>query len=183
VGKTDGTSLRSVWSLKEGANLAWFPDNRHLLLTARDAANQRFGLWVVDTSGQGAASLIVESKGLTVASFSAEGARVAYAVSGQGEANSGIWSALADGSNREKLSWLGSWRWSWLEPERLYYLPVGENALWSYDFTNGKATRMTDPATMPLKVAGNEWVLLPADKGLVYRNASDNSLWWLQLNR
>lgn len=187
TGNSDGSKLKVVWNLREGANLAWFPDNRHLLLTARDAANKRFGLWVVDTEaapGQ-AATLIVESKGLIAATLSSDGSKIVYALTLQGETNSGIWTANADGSNRHKFDWIGGWRWSPTNPDELFYIPArvaiekGHN-LWSYDAATGKATNLVNPATLSFQIALDEWEVAPDGKSVAYRNAADNAVWLLR---
>lgn len=187
IGNSDGSNLRVVWNLTEGANLAWFPDNRRLLLTARDAANQRFGLWVVDSTGPAsqAATLIVESKGLIAASLSSDGARVVYAVTLQGENNSGIWLANADGSQRHKFDWQGGWRWSPTDPNELFYIPTRNptdqgNSLWVYAAGSGKATNLVSSTALPFRIALDEWEVDPDNKNLVYRNATDNALWLLR---
>jgi len=180
--KIDGTELRTVSRLREGANLAWFPDNRRLLLTARDEANQRFGLWVIDLES-GKATLVVESKGLIAASLSSDGEYLAYAVTLQSKSE--IWLAKSDGTQAVKMGWVGGWRWSSSSKNELYYIPArssGEtaNALWVYNLTTEKANRLTDPAILPLKIALDEWQMSPDNKTLVYRNAVDNALWLLR---
>jgi Tol biopolymer transport system component len=186
TGNLDGSNLRVVWNLTEGDNLAWFPDNRRLLLTARDSADQRFGLWVVDTQAapNQEATLIVESKGLIAATLSSDGAKVVYALTLQG-ANSGIWLANSDGSQRRKFDWVGGWRWSPANASELFYIPArasGEtsSALWSYDTSTAKATRLTDPAALPFQFNLDEWQISPDNKALAYRHAADNALWLLR---
>jgi hypothetical protein len=184
VGKVDGTGLHSVWSLREGANLAWFPHSSNLLLTARDASNQRFGLWVINTTapvGQNA-KLIVESKGLIAASLSSDGNYMAYAIAFEGAANSGVWVANADGTNSKKLDWIGGWRWSLLQPQELFYIPAvvadsNEAGLWAYDFQSGQSQHLV---STPLAIISDQWQVSPADNSLVYRNSKDNSLWFLR---
>ncbi|MEI6043909.1 MAG: hypothetical protein WCS37_05910 [Chloroflexota bacterium] len=184
TGHLDGSNLRATWTLREGANLAWFPDSRHLLLTARNVANNRFGLWVVDsqaTTGQ-SATLIVESKGLLAATLSSDGERVVYAITLQGEVNSGVWLANADGSNRRKFDWVGGWHWSPVNGTELFYSPIraaGEtaSALWSYDVAHQQATRLTDPVTLPLRLSFDQWQIAPDNKNMVYRSTTDNALW------
>ena len=182
TGQLDGSGLRSIWDLREGDNLAWFGDSRHLLLTARNAANTSFGLWVIDTQaapGQNA-NLIVESKGLIAASVSADGAYVVYAITLQGEANSGVWLARTNGGDRHKFDWQGGWRWVGQE---LFFIPnrvPGETAssLSVYDPATHQATRLTDPTILPLQITGDQWEIAPDSKNLVYRG-TDNALWLL----
>lgn len=187
TGNIDGSSLKSIWSLREGKDLQWFPDSRHLLLAARDESNQRFGLWVIDTQGQTNqnATLIVQSKGLWQCTLSADGKRVIYAVVFQGDSSSGVWSANADGSNRQKFNWQGDWRWSRANPNELFYFPVktsgsriSADTLWSHDFASGKAQALTTPATLPLHIMNKQWQATPDGKSLAYRNATDNAVWY-----
>jgi Tol biopolymer transport system component len=141
---------------------------------------------VVDTQaapGQGA-TLIVESKGLIAATLSSDGERVVYAVTLQGEANSGVWLANVDGSNRHKFDWTGGWRWSPVKGNELFYIPIrasGETSstLWSYDTTSQQASQLTDSAKLPFRFTLDEWQIAPDNKNMVYRSATDNALWLL----
>ena len=179
IANADGSGARAVWNGREAANLAWLPDNRRLMLTGRDAANQKFGLWVIGTDGT--ATLIVESKGLTVAAPSGDGQWVAYWVTLQGAEYSGVWLAHADGSQAHKLAWQGGFRWD--ATNRLFYLPtrtegqITTSQVYRYDPTTDQTTRMTDPAKLPLQVALDQWQIAPNGLSLVFRNAADNALW------
>lgn len=180
VAGVDGSQARAVWNGREMANLAWFGDSRRLLVTARDEANRRFGLWVIDTGGS--ASLIFESKGVTSAALSGDGEWVAWTVTLQGPERSGVWLARSDGRQAHKLGWVGSFRWT--SGNQLYYLPLRQpadaaSALWQYDPTPDKPLRLTDPARVPLRVALDQWQLTPDYKGIIFRNESDNALWLL----
>ncbi len=177
TGNLDGSNLKVSWTLREGDNLSWFPDSRHLLLTARDAANQRFGLWVVDLQTQNA-TLIIESKGLTAANSAVDGLKIVYAVTLQNE--SGIWLANGDGSNRHKFDWVGGWRWSVTEPDELFYIPIrtpGEtsSSLWVYKVSTGQNFPLTDPAQTRLQILGDQWQISPDNKTMAY-HGPDNSL-------
>ncbi len=187
VGNIDGTGLKKIWNLREGANLSWFPNSHSLLLTARDAVNQRFGLWKVDVDAplDQNAKLVVESKGLIQARPCSDGSRVGYVIALQSATSSGVWAANIDGSQQRKFDWTGGWRWSPNNPNELLYISVRasnetSNALWSYDFENGQAQRLTNPATTSLSVISDEWQLAPDGKSLAYRNAKDNGLWFLR---
>ncbi len=180
VSTLDGRAPRSVWTGRETANLSWLADSQHLLLTGRDAANSRFGLWVIGLDGS--ANLIVESKGLTVATLSGDGQWVAYIITLQGAERSGVWLAHIDGSAALKQSWLGGFRWD--SGHNLYYLPVrqpGETAssLWKLDPVSGKAVRLTDPARFPLQIALDQWEFSPGGTAMAFRNGVDNALWLL----
>lgn len=177
VGEVSGANLRPVWKGREGDNLTWFPDNRRILLTARDAANRLFGLWVVDTITL-TANLIIESKGLISAGLSADGKQIVYGVIFQGDNESGVWRANADGTRRTKFSWQGGWAWSFTNPAELFYLPLGAEgeSLWSFNPATGQATRLTDPNSLKLRVAENQWKISPDGKSLVYRKADDYSV-------
>jgi hypothetical protein len=185
VANLDGSQAHAVWTGLEAANLAWFPQGRKLLWTGRDAANQKFGLWAQDIAQttQSAATpayTIIASKGVSVASLSPDGQWVAYWVTLQGDKFSGVWLARSDGSQAQKLDWLGGFRWA--APGELLYIPVRRNnetagALWSFSPTSGKSTRLTDPAQTPLKVALDQWQVAPGAKSIVFRNAADNALW------
>jgi Tol biopolymer transport system component len=187
VGEVNGTNLRAVWTLREGDNLAWFPDNRRLLLTARDPPNQRFGLWVIDTQAPPAqaANLIVESKGLILARLSANAKNIAYGIALQGDVKSGLWLIDENGTNPTKLSWQGSWEWSRAKADELFYVPVrstGEtsSSLWSYNVSTNQSTRLIDPNLLPLQIAENQMRISPDGKSLIYRKTGDYSLWRLR---
>lgn len=187
VGNIDGTGLKKIWDLREGANLTWSPNSHSLLLTARDSSNQRFGLWQVgvDAPLNQNAKLIVESKGLIQARLNSDGSRVAFVIALQGAANSGVGAANIDGSQPRRFDWTGGWRWSPLNPKELLYIPVRAsneptNALWSYDLQSGQSQRLTNPTTTSLSVTGDEWQVAPDSKSLTYRNAKDNALWYLR---
>jgi len=185
VANLDGSQARAVWTGLEAANLAWFPAGRKLMWTGRDSTNQKFGLWVQDIakttqSATAPAYTIIASKGVSVASLSPDGQWVAYWVTLQGDKFSGVWLARSDGSQAQKLDWLGGFRWA--DTGELLYLPVRRSnetarALWSYSPKSGKSTRLTDPAQTPLKVALDQWQVAPGAKSIVFRNAADNSLW------
>lgn len=182
---TDGSQARSVWTGLEAANLAWFPTGRKLLWTGRDSANQKFGLWAKEIaqtaqSDNAPAYTIIASKGVSVASLSPDGRWVAYWVTLQGAKFSGVWLARSDGSQAQKLGWLGGFRWA--DTSELLYVPVRQNnetasALWSFDPASGKSSRLTDPAQTPLKIALDQWQVAPGAKAIVFRNATDNALW------
>jgi hypothetical protein len=184
VANRDGSQARSIWNGLEAANLAWFPGGRRLLWTGRDAANQRFGLWVKDftVSDNSPAYTIIESKGLTMAALSQDGHSVAYWVMLQGSRYSGVWLAQADGSQAKKLDWVGGFRWA--DTGELLYVPVRQgnetaSALWSFNPASGQSIRLTDPAQTPLKIALDQWQIAPGAKSIVFRNATDNALWQL----
>ncbi|HEX2910315.1 MAG TPA: hypothetical protein VH186_05865 [Chloroflexia bacterium] len=177
----DGSNSRVVWKGTEIANLAWYPDNRRLLLTGRDASNQRFGLWIIDTTN-GSANLAVDSKGLTSASLSPDGEWLAWWVTLQGSNFSGVWIGHSDGSQANKVEWLGGFRWT--AGHELLYIPVrqsGDNssALWSFNPDNNQSKQLTDPAAIPLKIVEDQWQAAPDGKTIAYRNAADNALWQL----
>jgi hypothetical protein len=105
---------------------------------------------------------------------------VAYWVTLQGDKFSGVWLARSDGSQAQKLDWLGGFRWA--DTGELLYMPVRRSnetasALWSFSPGSGKSTRLTDPAQTPLKVALDQWQVAPGARGIVFRNAADNALW------
>ena len=185
VANTDGSQARSVWTGLEAANLAWFPTGRKLLWTGRDSSNQKYGLWVKDIaqtaqSANAPAYTIIASKGVNVAGLSPDGQWVAYWVTLQGDKFSGVWLARSDGSQAQKMGWLGGFRWA--DTGELLYVPVRQNnettsALWSFDPASGKSTRLTDPAQAPLKISLDQWQVAPGAKSIVFRNAADNALW------
>lgn len=183
VANGDGQQNRLLWRGLEADNLAWFPDSQRLLWTARDSANRRFGLWSKDTSDANpdAATLLVESKGLTVAALSGNAQWAAYWVTLQGAEKSGVWLAKAGGSQPQKMDWVGGFRWA---GDELFYLPVRANgekasALWSYNPATNQSTRLTDPARLPLQIALDQWQIAPDGKTMIFRNAADNKLWRL----
>ncbi len=186
AGNLDGSNQKAVWNLTEGANLSWFPDSRRVLLTARDASNRRFGLWVIDLEGAPGsnASLIVEGKGITAASLSKDGSQVVYAVTLQGVDNSGIWLAKIDGTARKKFNWVGSWRWSRAEPGELFYiLPVAGGSgqeIWSFDTTTGQGQKLSQSNKIPVPISGDAWEVSPDNGSLIYRNSLDKALWLLR---
>ncbi len=185
VAGIDGANPRAVWAGRELANLAWFPDSRQMLVTGRDIANRRFGLWAIDSLNR-AANLLVESKGLTVAALSGDGKWLAWWIALQGPAQSGVWVGQADGTQSHKLDWVGGFRWS--GGAELFYIPqrqAGEigSALWSYDPLTSRTTRLTDPTRLPLKIALDQWQPAPDARSLVFRNATDNALWQLSYRR
>jgi hypothetical protein len=157
-----------------------------LLWTGRDSANKRFGLWVIDISqsDKAEAYTIIESKGLTVATLSNDGQWVAYWVMLQGNRYSGVWLARSDGSQAQKLAWIGGFRWA--DTGELLYVPVRQenetaSALWSFQPAAGQAVRLTDPARQPLKIALDQWQVAPGSKSIVFRNASNNDNSLVQL--
>jgi hypothetical protein len=180
----DGSQARTVWSGLEAGNLAWFPDNHHLLWTGRDSANRRSGLWVKNVAGgdNAGAYTIIESKGLTGAALSPDGQSVAYWVTLQGSEFSGVWLARSDGSQARKLPWVGGFRWA--DTGELLYVPVRQgretaSTLWSFNPATGQTSRLTGPDQVPLKIALDQWQVAPGGRSIVYRNADDNALWQL----
>ena len=160
--------LRQLGKFREVADLRWLPDNRRLIFAGRDAANARFGIWTVDGTS-GAATLLIETKGVRSLRVSPDGARLAYSVALQPDI-SGVWVAKTDGSARAKTPIADTFAWS-PDSLSLVYDVAGQSGfgLWRYNVADAKLTRLTDPAAPPLP-ALTDWQLAPDGTMIAYRD-------------
>ena len=55
------------------------------------------------------------------------------------------------------------------------------HALWSVDAATGTASRVTDPAATPFKIANGDWSVSPDGSRVAFVEAGDKAIWVLEL--
>lgn len=171
------TNARQLGKFREVTNLQWLPDDTRVIFGGRDLANQRFGVWVVDTVS-GTATQVENAKGVRDVQLSPDGSHITYYVAYQPDAAAnGLWLSKSDGSERKKLPFVGTYAWV-PDSSGLVYSPVTAAnaqgaALWRYGLADSATTRLTDPAKTPLNFTEEPWQLAPDGKRIAYRDETN----------
>jgi hypothetical protein len=130
---------------------------------------------------------LVRGRWLGQVSVSPDGGWLAYMVSldrDQLDAN-GIWVAPTTPglAAPRKLEAYGAYRWR--DESRLVYVPMmpgaAQHALIEFDVHRGASTLLFDPASMPIRIASNDWSIAPDGGTMAFVSADDRNIWVLSL--
>jgi hypothetical protein len=88
-----------------------------------------------------------------------------------------------DGGPPRKLPFEGAYRWR--DGDRLVYIPLAAGApvheVREYDARSEESRPLLDPATVPIRVANNDWSVSPDGQTLAWVAEDDRNLWVVDL--
>jgi len=185
VANLDGSQAREVAKLARGSILGWATDTVLIVSGRENLSAREQVLWALSLP-DGNRLELARSDRLRGGSISPKGARLAYSIALSKERDqNGIWLIRIDGSQRQQLpgALFGSYRWR--DDRRLLIVPLRPTAtfheLWEFDAQSGTARALTDPETVPFKIANNDWAVAPDGHSIVFVSALDHNLWLLTL--
>lgn len=185
VAAPDGSGAAEVAQLPRGSLADWLgPDA--LLVRGRETADSDVEvLWRQPLDGS-ARTEILRSERLRNLALSPDKRWLAYTVSGAAAADAnGLWLAPVDGAAPpRKLDGLfGAYRWR--DGGRLVIVPFDVGApsmrLVEVDAASATARPLTDPASLPLRIAAGDWSISPDGRHVAYVSAGDRNIWVLAL--
>jgi hypothetical protein len=184
IASIDGSDMREVFTLYDGGLLGWLDEDRLLLIGKKDWTESKRALFTLDLE-DGATLEMARGFRLRGGTVSPVGEWIAYLVmfeEDDPELN-GLWVVRADGYGRRKLDLYGGFRWR--DESHLLVIPMELNApsheLWQVDARTGEATRLTDPAETPFKVAMGDWAVAPGGEHIAFVSAEDHAIWLMSL--
>lgn len=171
-----------VLSMYGGGLAAWFPDSQRVLISARPSLTIEQRALAVFSFEDRSAVELARAERISGITLSPGGTWAAFFVSfAEDDGENGIWVVRTDGALRRKLDVFGSYQWR--DDGRLLVIPMEPGAasdvVWQVNAADGAATRLTDPAITPFKIAGGDWRVSPDGKQMVFVNAQDKALWLL----
>ena len=186
VARVDGGSVRDLRVLPpvvRPETLAWFPDNRRLVFSARDAAGENPGLIVLD-SATGELTRLVDGPYLENVAVAPDGGSIVYTATLQSNASeNGVWLVRADGGGRRRLDFGGGYRWA-PDGRSLVYVPSPATGptdeLWRYRLADGDKRPLVTAAQVRFAIGQDDWELAPDGTAIVYRSAIDGAIWTLR---
>ena len=184
VANLDGSEPRSVISLPRGGFIGWISDDL-LLLTGRESLAAAETIISAHSLSGGSASELVRGERLRGPALSPDGGwLVTYEIFGDPQRN-GLWAVRTDGSDRLRLPSELFGAYQWRDSRRLLIIPfmpdAKVHALWEFDVEEGRASRLTDPAVTPFKIANGDWRVSPDGRRIVFVASDDLNLWLLTL--
>jgi len=183
IARADGREARPVLRLVGGGFAGWFPDGQRVLVLQREAPGADPFLAVVSLR-DGSLRPIARGERLRGAQISPGGGWVAYqSLFAADPAQNGLWVVRADGTGSRRLAVFGAYRWR--SEGRLLVIPLEPGApshrVLEVEAATGEIRPLTDPATLPFRIAGGDWALSPDGRRIVFVSAADRSLWILEL--
>lgn len=184
VANVHGGELRVLPPVVRAETLQWFPDGQRVLVSGRDAAGERPGLLIVDTTTGGVARL-VDGAFLENVLLAPDGQAVVYTATLRPvPEENGIWLVNVDGSGRRRLDFSGGYRWA-PDGQALLYVPAPSprptDELWRYRLAGDAREPLVGAAQARFVIAQNEWEIAPDGAAIVYRSAVDGAIWLLRL--
>jgi Tol biopolymer transport system component len=183
--RIDGSSQTELGGLWDADVITFLPDNRRVLVTGRPANDRATA--ILATLDVDTAELKSVAKGLWLdrALPAPDGRWVAYTTSLDQEDPSanGVWLAAVDGGPPRKLPFEGAYRWR--DGDRLVFMPLEPGApvhkVLEYDARTQQSRQLLDPATVPIRVANNDWSVSPDGQTLAWVAEEDRNLWVVDL--
>jgi hypothetical protein len=174
-----------VLTVEGGGVVDWLPDSQHLLISARPSPTVEVRALSVFSLQDGSTVELARGERLSGITIAPGGAWLAYYASFSADENeNGLWVVRTDGTARRKLDLFGSYQWR--DGDRLLVIPmelgVASHVVWQVNAADGTATRLTDPAVTPFKIANGDWRVSPDGSQMVFVNAVDKALWLLAFN-
>ncbi|WP_376792712.1 TolB family protein [Thermoflexus sp.] len=183
IARVDGREARPALQLLGGGFAGWLPDGRQVLVITREAPGLDPLLAVVDLQ-EGSLRPIARGERLRGVQISPKGGWVAYqSLFSADPAQSGLWVVRADGTGSRRLPVFGAYRWR--AEGRLLVVPMEPGApshrVLEVEAATGAIRSLTDPVTLPFRIAGGDWALSPDGRRIVFVSAEDHNLWVLEL--
>ncbi|HEY8291716.1 MAG TPA: hypothetical protein VIG44_04480 [Thermomicrobiales bacterium] len=185
VANADGSNARQRGNTVRAADLIWFPDGQRLLFTGRDTDGGNPGVYILDITA-GTLTRIVDAFSPRGLRLSPDGTRIVYlATLEEKPEDNGLFIANADGSAKRKLPLVGGVRWS-PDSKSLLILPFqtdnGADELVRIDAATLGTTPLTDRATLPFRVAQDEWEVAPDGTRIVFNALTDGNIYALRFS-
>lgn len=183
IARANGEEAHPVIRLIGGGFAGWFPDGSDVLVISREAPGADPFLTVVHRS-DGSFRRIAQGERLRGAQISPEGGWIAYQnLFAADPEQSGLWVVRKDGTGARRLPVFGAYRWR--REGVLLVIPLEPGApshrVVEVDAASGAIRPLTDPATLPFRIAGGDWALSPDGQRIVFVSAEDRHLWILEL--
>gem|GEM_PF-1754779 len=185
VANADGSNARSRGNTVRAADLTWFPDGQRLLFTGRDADGGNPGIYVLDINAD-TLTRIVDAFSPRGAHLSPDGTQIVYlAALEEKPEDNGLFVVNADGSAKRKLPLVGGVRWS-PDSKSMLILPFqtdnGADQLMRIDAGTLAMMPLTDRATLPFRVAQDEWQPSPDGTRIVFNALTDSNIYVLRFS-
>ncbi len=184
ISNLDGTVQRLVH--RQSAGWSVWLDARRLLIGKRIPYQAEEQLYILDVDDPNMApQLLGEYRFLRGVEVAPGGGRIAFYLPFQDDPNaSGVYVQDTQiGSQPRKLDVFGSYEWR--DGSSLYMLsydPAQDvHTLGLYDVNAGSYRTLTDPATLPLRVANNQWRVSPDGARIAYVDPTDYGLYLLSV--
>lgn len=185
VAGIDGSGAREVAALPRGSLVTWI-DAGTLLLRGRDRLDALEDvLWALGVD-DGARREIARAPNLRGELPSPGGGWVAYYVARHDDpSDTGMWIAATGGGAPKRIdkALFGAYRWR--DDGRLLVVPQDgdgvSHALVEVDVATLATRRLTDPATMPFKIANGDWTVSPDGRRVAFVESGDKAIWVLGL--
>jgi hypothetical protein len=180
-----GFDLRELGSLWGMDVVSFLPDNRRVLVTGRPVRTRAVYIAATLDLVSGQMTQIARGSWLSDALLSPGGTWVVYLVTfdTQDPDANGVWVVPTAGGEPRKLAFVGAYRWR--DDGRLVFIPMlpgaPYHAVWQLDLAGGAQTLLVDPATIPIRVAGNDWSISPDGQTLAFVSEDDRNLWAIDL--
>lgn len=176
---------RMVYRLPRGGVRGWL-GNDALLLNGRDSPEGEIERLLRLSLVDGSVTELAASDRMSGETLSPGGSWVVYFTSQSVEpARNGIWLVATGGSPPRQLAseLFGSYRWR--DDGHLLLVPLRASAaaheLLEIEAATGVARPLTDPATLPFKIANGDWTVSPDGRYVVLVESRDDNLWLIDL--
>jgi murein DD-endopeptidase MepM/ murein hydrolase activator NlpD len=181
----DGGNARMLASLSRGGIVGWASDDV-LIVSGRDPLQSRQQvLWALQVLG-GETTELVRSDRLRGGSLSPDGTWLATFIAlSEDRGQNGLWLVRTDATQRQQLppDLFGSFKWR--DNSRLLVIPFRPDAashqVWQVEAQSGAARQLTDPASVPFKIANNDWAVSPDGRYVAFVDSHDHNIWLLSL--
>jgi Tol biopolymer transport system component len=185
VANLDGSEARALANVARGSLAGWVDDDT-LLISGRESLGAREQRLYTLSLVTGATVEVARSERLRGGLISPDGQWLVYYVALDTDSSkNGLWLARTDGSERRQLDHGLFGAYQWRDPQRLLIIPfrpVAEShELWELDVATGEARRLTDPATLPFKVANGDWIVSPDGRYVAFVASQDDNIWLIDL--
>ena len=184
VSNLDGSQMRRVYSAR-GASAQWL-DARRILIVRRITYTPTRELYVLDvTTPEAEPQLLGAYDFLHELRVSPGGAWIAFFLAFQDDpAANGVYTQrTTSGSTPRRLDAFGAYRWR--DRRSLYVLsydPAQDaHALGVADALSGRVRWLTDPASLPIRVANADWHVSPDGRRIAFVNPQDYELYLLSV--
>lgn len=185
VAAIDGSGATRVLTLPRGSVRDWLTNDR-LLLNGRDSLDgEEQRIFTLDVE-DGTTTDLVRSDRLRGDLLSPGGNWLAYYIAQSSTpADNGLWIAPTGGGPARQLPAGLFGAYQWRDDDRLLVVPLVPDApfhdLWEVEAATGEARALTDPTTLPFKIANGEWFVSPDGSAVLFVESRDDNLWLIEL--
>jgi Tol biopolymer transport system component len=187
VSQVDGGRPQLAASVYGGGFAGWFPDGRLLVGGRASAADGQTHYWAVSPE-DGQRQLLASGFRLRSGLVSPQGEWLAYqSVFAEDMLENGIWLVHTRTLERRRLEAYGAYRWA--GEDRLLLVPAGRvgvsqlqtaHRLLEYRPSQGRLVPLTNPETLPFRVANGDWSVSPDGQRIAFISADDDNIWLLE---